>query len=182
MPLAPINKLTTRDMCYIAIFVALTAVMAQISIPMPLGVPMTMQTFAIYLSGMLLGSRKGAVSALVYLLLGAVGAPVFSQFRGGIQMLVGPTGGFLLTFPLMAWLIGKGAELAHRRGAVPAGITLGTAANFLGGMLLYSALTANSLWQAFLVCVLPFLPVTVVKAAAAAWLGVKLRTRGIATN
>lgn len=176
------TKLTTRDMCYIGILVALIAVMAQISIPMPLGVPMTMQTFAVYLCGLLLGSRRGALCALVYLLLGAVGAPVFSHFRGGVQMLAGPTGGFLLTFPLMAWLVGKGIELAHRRGSAFLGLLLGTAANYLGGMLLYSLLSSTTLWQAFVACVLPFLPTTILKAAAAAFLGIQLRRRGLSVR
>lgn len=89
------SKLTTKDMCGIAIMTAITAVFSQISIPMPLGVPMTMQTFAVTLAGVILGAKNGAVSMAVYLLLGAVGVPVFSGMRGGIGVLAGPTGGFL---------------------------------------------------------------------------------------
>lgn len=172
------KKLSVRDLCLVGVFVALTAVMAQISIPMPLGVPMTMQTFAISLAGLLLGARKGFAAGLVYVLLGAVGAPVFAGFRGGLGALLGPTGGFLLSFPLMAWLIGLGAEKRASRKMAPVwGLLAGTSANYLCGMLLYAALTQNSLGTAFFACVLPFLPTAAVKAAAAWALGVKLKAR-----
>ena len=82
-----------QDICSVAIMAALTAVMAQISIPMPMGVPMTMQTFAVTLAGVILGSKRGAVSMVVYLLIGSVGVPVFSNMGGGVQYLIGPTGG-----------------------------------------------------------------------------------------
>ena len=90
-----------RDLCQISVFVALTAIMAQISIPMPFGMYMTMQTFAVSLGGMVLGAKRGATAVFVYLLLGAVGVPVFASFRGGLQQLGSPPGGFLRSFPLM---------------------------------------------------------------------------------
>ena len=92
----------TLDLCMIGVVTAVIVIMAQISIPMPLGVPMTMQTFAITLAGIILGSKKGAVASLIYVLLGAVGVPVFANFSGGYQLLVGPTGGFIISFPIMA--------------------------------------------------------------------------------
>ena len=108
------SKSTVSDFCFIGIMAAVTAVMAQISIPMPMGVPMTMQTFAVTLAGIILGSRRGALSMLVYLLIGVVGVPVFSNFTGGLPSLVGPTGGFLVSFPIMAYLIGLGIEFKNR--------------------------------------------------------------------
>ena len=72
----------TLDLCMIGVVTAVIVIMAQISIPMPLGVPMTMQTFAITLAGVILGSKKGAVASLIYVLLGAVGVPVFANFSG----------------------------------------------------------------------------------------------------
>ena len=70
------SKFSVRDICYAGLFAAVIAVMAQISIPMPLGVPMTMQTFAITLAAVVLGSKLSAIASLVYLALGAVGVPV----------------------------------------------------------------------------------------------------------
>ena len=106
------SKMSVRDICYAGLFAAVIAVMAQISIPMPLGVPMTMQTFAITLAAVVLGAKLSALSSLIYLILGAVGIPVLANFSGGFDKFVGPTGGFLISFPLMAFIIGWGAE--HR--------------------------------------------------------------------
>ena len=95
------SRFSVRDICYAGLFAAVIAVMAQISIPMPLGVPMTMQTFAITLAAVVLGSKLSAIATLVYLALGAVGVPVLANFSGGFDKFVGPTGGFLISFPLV---------------------------------------------------------------------------------
>lgn len=173
------EKLTTRDLCFTGIFTALTVVMAQISIPMPMGVPMTMQTFAISLTGIMLGSRKGFYSALAYVLLGAFGLPVFANFQGGMGMIFGPTGGFILSFPLMAWLIGLGAEkMQNNKSALILGILSGTVVNYICGMALFCVATGNGIWTAFTACVLPFIPTTIIKAVAAGILGLKLKSGG----
>lgn len=96
-------KFSTRDLCFCAIGAALIAVCAWISIPAD--VPFTLQTFAIFAVCGLLGGRRGTVSVLVYLLLGAVGAPVFAGFRGGFAALIGTTGGYLVGFILLALII-----------------------------------------------------------------------------
>ena len=93
-------KFSTRDLCFCAIGAALIAVCAWISIPAE--VPFTLQTFAIFAVCGLLGGRRGTVSVLVYLLLGAVGLPVFSGFRGGLGALLGTTGGYILGFLALA--------------------------------------------------------------------------------
>lgn len=87
-------KFSTRDLCFCAIGAALIAVCAWISIPAD--VPFTLQTFAIFAVCGLLGGKRGTVSVLVYLLLGAVGAPVFAGFRGGFASLIGTTGGYIV--------------------------------------------------------------------------------------
>ena len=168
--------MSTRDICMMALFTAFTAVMAQISVPIPLGVPMTMQTFAIMLAGMALGARKGFVSVLVYILLGIAGVPVFAKFSGGLGILFGPTGGFILSFPLMAWIVGIGAE---RGGWVAGAIGLfaGTVVNYAGGMLMFCLITGQGLGAAFMACAFPFIPTAVIKAVMAALIGVRLRAR-----
>jgi biotin transport system substrate-specific component len=172
------NKMTTRDITFIALFAALTAVMAQISIPMPLGVPMTMQTFAVSLAGMLLGARRGAIATLVYVLLGAVGVPVFANFTGGLQIIVGMTGGFIISFPIMAWLVGFGAQKRSAL-AVTLGLLAGTLVNYVFGMIMFSAVTGYSLYASFNACVLPFIPTTIIKMAAAGVIGVKIGKRNL---
>ena len=108
-PMAPSKtgfKLTTLDLVYISLFSVLIAICAWIAIPSM--VPFTLQTFGVMCTLGLLGGKRGTLAVLVYLLLGAVGIPVFSNFRGGIGMLVGSTGGYLLGFlfsALLYWLL-----------------------------------------------------------------------------
>ncbi len=114
-------------MARVALMAALTAVMAQITVPIP-PVPFTMQVLAVVLSGLLLGPRYGALAQLVYLLLGAVGLPVFAGFKGGLGILVGPTGGYLVSYPFAAAVAGLAAATvvrAVRSRAVATGTVFG---------------------------------------------------------
>ena len=94
------TKFKTIDMAVIAMFCALIAVCAWISIPAT--VPFTLQTFAIFLAVGVLGGKKGTIAVLVYLVLGIIGAPVFAGFKGGIGTLFGSTGGYIAGFLLAA--------------------------------------------------------------------------------
>lgn len=95
-------------MARIALMTALTAVMAQIAVPIE-PVPFTFQVLAVMLTGYLLGPRYGAMAMLVYLLLGAVGVPVFAGFTSGLGSLLGPSGGYLWSYPLAAAVAGMAA-------------------------------------------------------------------------
>lgn len=86
----------TRDMALIAAFAAVITVCAWISVPA--AVPFTLQTFAVFLAVGLLGGKRGTIAVAVYILLGAVGVPVFSGFNGGLGALLGITGGYILGF------------------------------------------------------------------------------------
>jgi len=93
------NKITTRDMAFIAIGAVLTAICSWISIPIT--VPFTLQTFAVFLLILTLGGMKSTLSVLVYILVGAVGLPVFAGFGSGVAVLFGKTGGYILGFLFM---------------------------------------------------------------------------------
>ncbi len=95
----------TSDLIKIAMFPALMAATAGIRIPM-VGAPITLQTMFVLMAGYILGKNDGAISMLIYLLLGLVGLPVFSGFTSGLFVLAGPTGGFLLSFPIAAYVVG----------------------------------------------------------------------------
>lgn len=97
---------TTKELAFCSMFAALIAVVSQLSIPMPTGVPITIQVFAITLTGVVLGSRLGCLATIGYILAGAVGLPVFANFHGGFYWLVGLTGGYIWSYPLMAFLCG----------------------------------------------------------------------------
>jgi biotin transport system substrate-specific component len=109
--------------------VGVTAVAAQITIPTP-PVPFTLQVLAVILSGLLLGPRHGALAQAVYLLVGAVGVPVFAEFSGGLGVILGPTGGYLISYPIAAAVAGLAAPAvagAARRRAISSGILWGCA-------------------------------------------------------
>ncbi|MCR5250325.1 MAG: biotin transporter BioY [Lachnospiraceae bacterium] len=111
------KTLTVYDLAYIALMTALICVCSWITIPAT--VPFTMQTFAVFVSVLLLGGMRGSLSVLIYILLGAVGAPVFSGFKGGLAALLGPTGGYIIGFFFSAicmWGFEKAASRsAHKR-------------------------------------------------------------------
>ena len=103
------NKLfSTKNLVLVPMFTAILAILSQISFMLPGGVPLTFQTFAIILCGTILGSKLSLVAIIVYLLLGMVGIPVFSNFQGGLHVLLGPTGGYLIGFIPMVFLTGLG--------------------------------------------------------------------------
>ena len=94
----------------ISLFTAVITILAQFSIPLPFGVPLSLQSSAVILSTMLLGKRNVTLCVIIYLVLGAIGLPVFANFRGGLQAFVSPTGGFLLGYPFMGYIISLGFE------------------------------------------------------------------------
>ena len=99
-----------RQATWIGGFALATAIGAQIEIPHQ-PVPYTLQTFFVLLSGAVLGKRNGPLSQFLYLLVGAIGLPVFSHWGFGVARLIGPTGGYLLSFPIAAFVVGY---LVHR--------------------------------------------------------------------
>ena len=104
-PAGKVSAFRTIDIAYIAIGVALLAVCSWISIPTPITVPFTLQTFAVFFICYLLGGFRGTMTILVYLLLGAAGAPVFAEMSGGFSVLLRPTGGYLIGFLFSALLM-----------------------------------------------------------------------------
>ncbi|MBP1565940.1 MAG: biotin transporter BioY [Oscillospiraceae bacterium] len=96
----------TLSLTYTALCTAIIAVCSQICIPLPSGVPLTLQTFAVAFTGFILGKKRGVAAVAIYILLGAFGIPVFSGFRGGLSVITGITGGFLTGFIFTAYLCG----------------------------------------------------------------------------
>ncbi len=166
----------TQQLCTIGLCTAILAILAQISIPLPFGVPFTMQTFAIVLTSIILGSKNGAIAATVYVLLGAIGLPIFHNFTSGFQVLLGPTGGFLFSFPLLAYFVGLGRE-SKKRGVQIFLILFGIAGNYAAGTLFFCMITKGTLAAALSACVLPFLPTTILQTIFAYLFGSKLYKR-----
>ena len=158
-----------------AVFSALIAVSTFITIPLPGGVPVTLQTFAVALAGYCL-SVKGSVPAVaVYILLGAAGVPVFSGFQAGPAVLVGKTGGFIVGFLFLAALCSLGGRLEKKALALLPGLA-GLALCHLAGVLWFARLTGTGFFAAAAAVSLPFLVKDVLSVAAALLLSLKLRT------
>ena len=126
------------DVALIATFAALTAVCSLVAVPVgPSGAPITLQTFAVLLAGAVLGARRGALAILLYLAVGFAGLPIFAQGVGGPATLGKVTLGYLLAFPLAAWLVGLVVERARRRGRASRPWVL-AAAGVLGSLVIYA--------------------------------------------
>lgn len=147
-----------RRMVYAAMFGALTAIGSFIVIPMQ-PVPITLQTLFTGMAGVLLGGYTGALSQVVYVLLGVIGLPVFSGGKAGLGTLMGPTGGYIIGFIIGAFVIGKVMEIRKEPGTVWIGFSLA-----LGNLVIYTlgvaqlSLVAHlSLTKALIAGVVPFI-------------------------
>ncbi|MCL4426071.1 MAG: biotin transporter BioY [Firmicutes bacterium] len=189
----------TYDVILAGLFAALTAVGARLSLVLPAvtGVPFSLQVLFVLLSGALLGPVAGAVSQLSYLLLGAMGLPVFARGTAGLGILLGPTGGYLLSYPLAAFLVGW---VSHRRAAPGRGgrYWFSDAGRWGGFLALFSGMAAAlaviyslglaqflhysfsqgkamGMKEALALTVLPFIGFDLGKALLAAWLARRIR-------
>lgn len=167
-----------RSMVFMAIFAALICIAGPIAVPLPGMVPISLGTFALYLTGALLGSKRGAVSTAVYIMLGAVGLPVFTNFMGGFAKLLGPTGGYIVGYIPLVLITGIFAEKASKkRWLMPAGMVLGTVVMYMLAMVWYMILYNADIVTAFLNCVLPFLPGDSIKIVLTTVIAIPLRSR-----
>lgn len=150
----------------VVLFALLTALGAYVAVPLGITpVPMTLQTLFVLLAGALLGPVAGASSQLLYLGLGVAGAPVFAMGAAGLPWIFGPTGGYLMSFPVAAALVGW---IAGRDGGLvrtAAGLIAGTVVIFLMGTGWLAVVTDLAAGALFVAAVQPFLAGAVVKAA-----------------
>ena len=167
------SRLRTRDLTLIALFTVLTAVCAWISVPVPAPlIQFTMQTFAVFAALLALGGKRGTYAVTAYLLLGAVGAPVFSNFRGGLSVLLGATGGYILGFFFQAlywWMTARlGEALRVKIAASVLGLILCYAFGTAWYLVLYVQMgKPMGLLTALGYCVFPFIVPDLVKLALA---------------
>lgn len=167
------------DLAYMAICAALIAICAWITIPA--AVPFTLQIFGVFCVLGLLGGKRGTVAILVYLLLGAIGLPVFSGFNGGIGALLGTTGGYLISYILMGliyWLAEKlfGTKLAVRIVAMLLGLLVCYAFGTAWFMTVYARKSgAIALGTALGWCVFPFIIPDLVKMGLAVLVSDRVR-------
>lgn len=173
-------KLDIRQVILCGLFTALTAVLSQFVIAIPVSpVPITLQVFSVSLAGIVLGSKPGGLSQLAYVLLGAAGMPVFAGFEAGLGIILGPKGGYIIGFPLLSFISGFLSERQRRQGV------LITFALLLAGLAVFYAIGAAWLgvvlkldfFSTVIMGVGWFFPVDAVKLFLASIIGTKIRKR-----
>ena len=152
---------------------AITCILAPLSIPMAGGVPISLATFAVMLAGVLLGGSLGAISQLIYVLLGAVGLPVFAGWTGGLGNILGMTGGYIIGYIPCAWLtgliykkFGSKAKKSVKILFMVLGMVAGTIALYVIGTAWFMFVTGMNLTSSLAACVIPFIPGDFIKMAA----------------
>lgn len=175
-------KLSTRDLIITALFTALTSVGGIMSIPLG-PVPITLQTFFVILSGLILGSKLGALSQITYVILGLVGLPIFSGGYGGLGSITRPSFGFLLGYIVAAYVIGKLTEKDKSLSKIIYSVILGSFVIYIIGIPYFYFIFTNllgksiNLYTALRYACLPFIPGDIIKAVIAIILAKQLIPR-----
>ncbi|RPI80112.1 MAG: biotin transporter BioY [Desulfobacteraceae bacterium] len=169
---------TLRGMIYAAMLAALTAIGANLTIPLPL-VPLTLQTFFVFLAGALLGATHGGLSLIIYVLLGLIGLPVFSRGQSGLGVLLGPTGGYLFGFIVAAFLIGILIDFKKNSGVIwmILAMSIGLLVIYACGVTQLYYTTQRTFAEAITVGALRPLPGDIIKIFAAAIIAGKVRDK-----
>lgn len=178
-------EVKTRNHVYplamIAVMAAVTCVLAPMAVPIG-PVPISLTNLVIYISLYLLGWKRGTASFVVYLLIGAVGMPVFSGYEGGLGKLAGPTGGYLIGFIPMAILAGLVIDKFRNRGIQMAGMIVGTAVCYVFGTAWFCIQAGYAVEAALGLCVFPFIPFDLAKMVIAMAFGPMIRGRLVKAN
>ena len=159
--------LSVQDMVLIAVFTAIMAICSWIS------VSFTLQTFAVFVTAALLGTKRGTIAVVVYILLGIIGVPVFAGLTGGPSVIAGPTGGFIVGFILTAIIIGLLMNLANGKSEVVklvitvVAMVLGDVACFAIGTVWFMVVTNNTVAVALTYCVIPYIIPDIAKIVVA---------------
>lgn len=161
-----------KEMCQLALAACLLALFSQIKIDLPGYVPLTLQTFMVYVIALAFKPNNAFAACFVYLCMGAIGLPVFSGFHGGISSLVSYTGGYLFAFPIMAYVISCSKHI-NRYGAC----FLGTFVCYAIGTGYFMLVSQMALMPSLMMCVIPFLPGDLVKIILAKKVAEKIKIR-----
>lgn len=164
----------TKELVMCALCAAITCVLAPLSLPIG-PIPISLCTFAVMLAGTLLGAKWGFISQLIYVLLGIAGLPVFAGYKAGLGVIMGPTGGYIIAYPILALLCGflyhrfrSGRTGAAKIGAMVAAMVIGTVVLYAVGTAWFCFVAGSDVAAALGLCVLPFLPGDALKMAAVA--------------
>lgn len=162
----------TKNLVLCAVCAAITCVLAPLSIPISGMVPITLATFAVMLSGVLLGGRLGALSQVIYLIIGAVGVPVCAGYTPALPRILGPTGGYLIGYIPLAFICGaiyslwgKNSSGVKKYAVLIGAMMAGTAVLYAFGTAWFCILNHVDVIYALTICVVPFLIGDAIKIA-----------------
>lgn len=171
------QSIGTKSLTTIAVMTTILCVLAPLSIPIG-PIPISLATFVIYLSIFVLGQKKSTICVLLYLLLGFVGLPVFSGYSGGFAKLFGPTGGYLLAYPVLTLVSGYGIDRFRNKKAYSVlSLIIGTVLLYLIGTFVLSQVAHMDFSKAAALGIYPFLIGDLVKILIAVFIGDNLRQR-----
>lgn len=173
-------KLHIRQVAPAGLFAALTATLSQVVVAIPVSpVPITLQVFSVSLAGVVLGSKLGGLSQLVYVLLGTAGIPVFAGFEAGIGIILGPKGGYIIGFPLLAYITGFSAERQRSQGSFRTFFSMlaGLAVFYVIGAAWLGTVMRLDISSTIVMGVGWFLPVDIIKLVLASITGFRIRKR-----
>ena len=170
------NKTKIKNMSLYALFTAIIAACAWISISTPFGVNLSFSLFGVCLASCCLGLKGGLLSTVTYILLGVTGLPVFSQFSGGIGVLLGPSGGFIWGFLLVAVLCGVATNIKNQPLSYLLCI-ISVLICHISGVIQFYFVTNNSILASFLYASLPFLFKDVLLAILAYIISKKIKSQ-----
>lgn len=163
-----------KSICLVGVFTALMCVLSPLSIPLD-PVSITLATLVIYIIGATFDYKIAVLPVVLYLLLGMAGLPVFSKFQGGIQVLFGPTGGYLFGYIPCVFLISLLiSKFPNKKWLYPIAMIIGTIVLYAFGTLWFVLYLKYDIYKALLVCVVPFLPGDTFKIAVACLIGIRL--------
>ena len=175
--------ISSKDITQIAVMVAIIIALSQIMMPLPGGVPFTLQTMAVMLAGIILGPIKGSLSVLIYIFMGAIGLPVFAGFSGGFSIILGPHGGYIIGFAAASVIIGLFSMTKKKDKKVLfyikllTGILIGQFIIFLFGTLwIMQVFGIVNFQAAAAIAVTPFIIPEIIKTILAIIFGVKIKT------
>ena len=171
------KKISTSTMAVVALMTAVLCVLAPFSIPIG-PIPISLATFGLYLSVIILGRKRALSVCLLYLLIGFIGLPVYSGFSGGPARLLGPTGGYLIGYVFLTYIAGIIVDkFPKNQWLCLLGLVIGTAVCYIWGTGWMAYQMQLDFVEAVMIGVVPFLAGDVIKITTAVWIGLTVKKR-----
>jgi len=162
-------------MAFVSLMAAIMCVIAPMSLPIG-AVPISLATFVVFITGAVLGPKKGALVVIIYIILGAAGLPVFAGFSGGVQRIVSPTGGFVVSYiPCVVAVSYFSGKFGNRLIGHIMAMIVGAMVCYITGTLWFALFTHAAVLDALFMCVLPFLAGDAIKIVLAAAVSCRLQ-------